>query len=273
MTDLTFIHLSDLHFQANEEDLQPGFTPRQNFQRILDALRALEIQPDFFVISGDLSTHGDLESYELVKTSLTELEQFNCPLLLGLGNHDQRVPFRQVILGEDETDETKPYYHSHLFGEVRVIVLDSKLPDHVEGWLDEAQLTWLAGELAQPVPGGNLIFLHHPLHIGPVKLLNDHLVGNHARLAEILAGHKILGVLYGHIHYPNIGLFHGILSVATPAVGYVMDPGVQDSLRGLASCGFAIGNIRQDQLYVNPITLSYPADEIFYISPDQWQTE
>jgi len=268
-TDLTFIHLTDLHLYepGNEE---PGnesndLLPAGRLRRVIERVRAMEITPAFWLITGDLVNNGQASEYELLTPWLAELRGFGIPVFLGLGNHDARGPFRQVLLGEATTDEQRPYCHSTLIDGVNVIMLDSTVPNQVHGYLDQAQLAWLAAELAKPVGVGHLIALHHPPVHSTVALLDTMVLTNPADLAAVVAGHdNVLGILSGHIHYNHVARFQNTFSFTTPAVFYTIDPGVQQNFRTLAGSGFAIGTVRYGQLFMNTVMLPGREKQLAY---------
>lgn len=264
-TPLTFIHLTDLHLMATDTDHLHGQVPTDKLRRVLERVRALEITPAFWLITGDLVNNGQPAEYQMLKRILPDLQSTGVPLVLGLGNHDARAPFRQVVLGETIGDEPQPYYHSTLINGVNVIMLDSHVPNEVHGYLDAAQLAWLATELAKPVSVGHLIALHHPPVHSTVALLDSMVLTNPADLAAVVAGHNnVLGILSGHIHYNHVARFQNTFSFTTPAVLYTIDPGVQENFRTLSSSGFAIGTVRQGQLFMNTIMVPGPETVLEY---------
>ena len=255
MTDLTFVHLSDLHILPEPDDLLKDQRPGEKLRNVIRIIRNMAIKPDFFVLSGDLANDGDDAEYKRLNTLLDELRNFDVPLILGLGNHDRRLPFRRVVLGEEATEESQRYYHSAMIAGLRVIMLDSKVPDAVYGDLDAAQLAWLAEELRQPAPLGNLIAVHHPPVFSTVEPLNEHCLRNPGALAQTIAGHHVHAILSGHIHYPHITSFHETISITSPAVAYMIDPGSQHEINAKNGWGFTLCSLRGGQLYANPITV------------------
>jgi 3',5'-cyclic-AMP phosphodiesterase len=208
---------------------------------------------------------GQATEYQTFMRLLPELQAFGVPILLGLGNHDARSPFRYVVLGEPIANGGPPYYHSTEIGGVNVIMLDSHVPGHVYGHLDDEQLVWLAAELAKPVAVGHLIALHHPPVRSIVAMLDPMVLDNPAALASVVAGRdNILGILSGHIHYNHVTRFQNTFSFTAPAVLYTIDPGVQKNFRTTSSSGFAIGTVRQGQLYMNTIMVSGSETELEY---------
>ena len=261
--DLTFLHLTDLHLSNHEDALVNGLSPATKLRRLLDRIHTLEIKPAFLLISGDLVNDGQLAEYQYLRAWLPALEALGVPVLLGLGNHDARGPFRQGLLGE--TDSDQPYYHSQTIDGLHVIMLDSHLPGQVNGYLDATQLAWLDAELAKPMARGHLIALHHPPVPTTVRLLDTIGLNNPAELAAVVSRHQqVLGILSGHIHYSHVAQFANTISVTSPAVLYTIDPGVQQNLRLLDGSGFSIGTVRNGQLFMDTIMLPGSQEELTY---------
>lgn len=253
----TFLHLTDLHLLESEAAAVNGILPVHRIRRILARVTEMEITPAFILISGDLVNNGRPAEYHVLTTLLPELQSFGVPVLLGLGNHDERDFFRQVVLGEQSAAGAQPYYYSTAINGLNVIMLDSHVPNAVHGYLDPTQLAWLATELARPMPQGHLIALHHPPVHCTVATLNDIMLTNPAELAAVVALHdNVLGILSGHIHYNHVTRFANTVSFTTPAVFYGIDPSVQRNLRTLDNSGFAIGTIHQGQLFMNSVMLA-----------------
>jgi 3',5'-cyclic AMP phosphodiesterase CpdA len=264
-TDFTFIHLTDLHLVESEEGQVNGLAPTDRLRRILNRLRAMELSPAFILITGDLVNTGQAAEYQTLNRLLPELQSFGVPVLLGMGNHDARLFFRQFILGEAASSEGQPYYHSTLIHGVNVIMLDSHVPNEVHGYLDTTQLAWLADELAKPVAVGHLIALHHPPVSSTVALLEPLGLHNADALAAVVARHdNVLGILSGHIHYNHVARFANTISFTTPAVLYTIDPGVQKNFRMVDGSGFAIGTVRQGQLFMNTVMVASGETELGY---------
>lgn len=269
MSNLTFVHLTDLHVLASEDDRlhnQPTFVRVRN---VMERIHALEINPAFFVVSGDLVNNGTVEEYQLVMSLLDQMRDFGCPVLVGLGNHDARLPFRQVILNEPPlnahaADETRRYYHSEMIEGLNVIMLDTVIHNETGGNVDAPQLQWLAQELEREAAVGHLIVMHHPPVYSTVTWLNSIGLENAADLAEVVRDRNVLGVLSGHIHYAHTAQFAGVLSFTSPATAYMIDPGAPDNLRATDGSGFAIGTIHRGQLYMNSIMVRPGENEVMY---------
>ncbi len=268
-TDVTFIHLTDLHLTESADHLVKGYSPTRKLEQVLARICSMEINPAFIVVTGDLVNNGTAAEYRYFQqVILRKFRTFGVPVLTGLGNHDDRLKFRKIVLDEQPAADS-PYYYSVEVAGINVIMLDSHIPGQTEGLLDDAQLSWLDNELTKPMHHGHLIGLHHPPVPCTVDLLNALGLRNPDALATIVHCHRnILGVLSGHIHYSHIASFAKTISVTAPAVLYGIDPGVQRNLRTLNNSGFAIGTIRAGQLMMNPVMVSGAEAEIDYREVD-----
>jgi 3',5'-cyclic AMP phosphodiesterase CpdA len=257
MQDITFVHLSDTHIGPKGR-LQYGTDTAANLRQVSSRIREMALDPVCFIISGDLSDHGEPASYEHLRELVDELlAPFEVPVLLNLGNHDQRVPFRRIFLGETAaSDEAKSWYYSQEIQGLRFMMLDSLLPGHVDGALGESQLAWLTAELRQPAPVGHVVVVHHPSIPRGVSRQNDSLLQDRDALADILRQcSTVLAVLCGHSHVSTAAAFAGTLHVAAPATAYLMDPSTRGSSRVLEGCGFNICTVRDGRLVVNPVIM------------------
>jgi 3',5'-cyclic AMP phosphodiesterase CpdA len=254
---MTIIQLSDLHITPNGERLH-GADTAANVRRVATCLRAMHIAPDVILISGDLTHAGDDASYSHLQMLIgEELAPFGAPVLLTLGNHDRRLPFRRVMLKQQvgTADEDAPYYYSHRIGPVRVIMLDSKIPGSHHGALGDAQLDWLRDQLHQPAPAGHLIVVHHPLVPRGLPRAEDYLLRDGDALLRTIAGHAVLGVLCGHTHVSTVASLAGTLTATAPGCAFLLDPSIAQGGRILEGAGFNLCIVRNGRLLVNPVIL------------------
>lgn len=176
------------------------------------------------------------------------------PVFVGLGNHDRRIPFRQIYLGEGEArDEGERYDYGTRVGNLRLLMLDSLVPGELHGELGATQLAWLAEQLREPAPGGDLVVLHHPVLPRGLPRATDNILGDADALRAALQGRPILGVLAGHSHVVSAAPFAGTLALTAPAGASLFDPGTTSGIRPLAGTGFNLCTVRDGTLIVNPI--------------------
>ncbi|MFP5511260.1 MAG: metallophosphoesterase family protein, partial [Alphaproteobacteria bacterium] len=153
-----FIHLTDLHLSVPDMDdpLLHADTAAA-LDLAVNKIKALEPKVDFVAISGDLANHGKKASYAHLKTALAPLQ---VPIVMSLGNHDDRSNFRSVFGGSGAPD-TPLFAHMVIDG-LHIIALDSSVPGRVGGAIGDAQFEALETALRAHQHLPKLILCHHP---------------------------------------------------------------------------------------------------------------
>jgi Icc protein len=212
--DHVLVHVSDPHF-VDEGLLYGEVDPHTALRDVLDSIESSGLNPEAIIFSGDLTDTGSAEAYRRLRTTCQAYaERMGSALIWAMGNHDERASFREVLL--DEAPLTQPVDRSYDLGGLRVIVLDSSEPGYHHGEISEEQLSWLARELETRADDGTILVMHHP-PVPPVQspaLLSE--LRDQVRLAEILQGSDVVGILSGHTHHTVFSTFANIpVSVAS----------------------------------------------------------
>jgi Icc protein len=251
-----FLQISDIHIAA-PGDLINNVNPLRAVQRVLARIRELAFTPSFVIVSGDLSNDGSAASYEEVKNLLPELAGPDTPVLLALGNHDDRATFHRVVQGQASESDTSPYYHAQTIDGLQIVVLDSTIPGEETGELGASQLAWLDEQLQTPGPLGSLVVLHHCCRLAaPPQTVKRFVLRDADALEAVVAHHHVLGVLTGHSHQANAAPFGGTLLTTAPAVLNQLDYFAGPELTVVDGSGFSIGQIAGGQLTMHPILLN-----------------
>ena len=263
MPDLTLLHLTDVHAAAPAGPSWLGQDADANLRRVLETVRGLTVELAGVIVSGDLVNEPSAACYEAFNRSLEALRSLAVPVCLCLGNHDDRALFREYVLGAGGESPTDPYYYSQQIEELRILVLDTGGGSGGAIELEAEQLDWLESAAAAPPPAGSLVVMHHPPLPTAVPDLSVRL-GNVGRLRRILSGHRVRGILCGHVHFGNLGCFAGALCATAPATVALMDPSTQDGNRHMAGSGFNLVHLTEGELIVNPVCLPGPQTELAY---------
>lgn len=220
--DYTLIQFSDTHIVPEGELLYGKVDTLANVVSSLDAVTKSGVAPAAIILSGDLADTGDQRAYERLRDVVEPAAAAaGTAVLYAMGNHDQRGPFRAGLLGAEP--ETGPYDYTHWSGDLRIIVLDSTVPGEPHGELDEAQLEYLAGELASPAAAGTILVLHHPPVPSPLSVLNSILLREPERLAKVIKDTDVMMILCGHSHHPSAGVLAGVPVWVAGATAYSAD--------------------------------------------------
>ncbi|WP_309129736.1 metallophosphoesterase [Microbacterium sp.] len=219
----TFVHVSDTHLPAERSPLYGSGTDADaNLSLMLERLVSSGLKPDALLMTGDLVDRGDATAYRrlraLVEPAAAALE---CEVVWAAGNHDARGVMRAELGLSGAADE--PVTEVRWFGGMRVIVLDSTVPGEHWGEIDEAQLGWLRDHLATPAPAGTLLLIHHPPLPTVLDLAVTVELRDQGRLASVLRGSDVRGILSGHVHHPSFGTFAGIPVAVASSSAYGQD--------------------------------------------------
>ena len=247
--DITFVHLTDLHIGDPATDDHLFSDTATTLREILAQVATITPKPSFIVASGDLSNRGDAESYVRLREIM---ETIDLPVIYAIGNHDTREGFYEGM-GIDTDAPDAPFYHDRIVEGVHVITLDSSTPNYIGGTIEEEQFAWLADTLDTHPELPKLIVTHHPpaLGDGPDLAHWRHIdYGHSTRLAEMLKGHNVLGILCGHIHHDRVSNWHGIPVIVGTGQHAATDILRDDILRMVRGSSFAIGTIRRSGLTV-----------------------
>ncbi len=220
--DHVLVHISDTHLLSGEGRLFERVDASTRLRELLAALEATGRHPEAIVFTGDLADRGEPAAYaELAAIVEPVAARLGARIVWAMGNHDDRAAFRAGLLRE--SDDMTPVDRVYWLGGLRLITLDTTVPGVHHGEIDEAQLAWLAAELARPAVDGTVIAMHHP----PVPSLLDLAVSvelrDQARLADVLRGSDVRAILGGHLHYSSTATFAGIPVSVASASCYTQD--------------------------------------------------
>lgn len=209
---LNFAAISDTHMTDSvlrSLMLEIGLEGMEGSEQPLDAL----------VVAGDLTDHGYLEDYEMLKKTFAGYNPAK-NIILAEGNHDTWteddkydlareyfIKYNKEICGRDID---APYYSTKING-YSFIVLGSEY-DHTDAYFSDAQLEWLAAEMEKASADGLPIFVisHWPInesHGLPETWGDDEPepddggMGDQSDAVEaVLKKYKNVFLISGHIH-------------------------------------------------------------------------
>lgn len=226
--DRIVAHLSDTHFLAEGAPLYDRVDTVARLAQAVERLVHRGGAFDAIVVTGDVADRGEEDAYRRVRAALEPVaERFDCPIVWVMGNHDERGPFRRVLLDQDGSD-TSPVDQLVDLGGLRLIALDSAVPGFHHGELTDTQLERLARELRTPASLGTILALHHPPLPTPLGAMTVLELRGIDRLEEVVRGSDVRAILGGHLHYPTAASFAGIPVFVAGATSYTMDLGAPE---------------------------------------------
>jgi 3',5'-cyclic AMP phosphodiesterase CpdA len=215
-------HLSDTHFLGGSKRLYGTLDTDATLARALEQLERSGMRPEAVVVTGDLADLGEPDAYERLRDLVEPaIERMGSQLIWVMGNHDEREPFSSVLLRAEPSLE--PQDRVYNVNGLRIIALDSTVPGYHHGELTDAQLEWLRAELATPAPDGTILALHHPPLPSSVEIMAIIELYDQPKLADVIRGTDVRGILAGHYHYSSFGTFAGFPVSVAGATCYTID--------------------------------------------------
>lgn len=190
--DFHFVQLTDSHWgyegKANLE-------AKATLPRAVAAVNALDPQPDFVVFTGDL-THSTEDAAER-RRRMAEFKSIaaglkNPNLRFMPGEHDAALD-----RGEAYKEFFGAFHYSFDHKGVHFIALDNTTDP--KAWLGDAQLAWLAADLAKRAKDDPIVVLtHRPLF--DLAADWDWATPDGGKAIDLLLPFQNVVVFYGHIH-------------------------------------------------------------------------
>jgi 3',5'-cyclic AMP phosphodiesterase CpdA len=209
IAQMTDIHIGFAPDEKPEEFNRLRF--RATLARILDAPN----RPDMLVLSGDITDHGDRESYERTAELLAA-----CPFPVWpmVGNHDTRAELLHAF-PQVKAEDGFVHYVLEQDG-LRIIFLDTLEEGRHGGAFCERRQAWLEARLDEAPATPTLIFMHHPPVVSGIEWMDPAADEPWVRrVAVALRGRQqVLAIHCGHLHRPLAGSFEDIPLCVTPSV-------------------------------------------------------
>jgi Icc protein len=264
----TIVHLSDTHLLAANRPLGGRYDTAANLEATLAAVTRTGIRPDAIVVTGDLTDLGEPDAYRSLRDTVEPFAAaLDAPVVWVAGNHDERPALRAGLLGGAFTQE--PVTGVWDLDGLRLIALDSSVPGWHHGDIDEEQLAWLSGLLAEPAPLGTVVALHHPPLPSHIPFFDILELRHQSELAAVLAGSDVRAILAGHLHYSTSGTFAGIPVSVASATCYTMNlQRPPESVNGMdAGQSFHLVHV-YDDVITHTVVPVVEAETSEYFSPE-----
>ena len=237
MTDpFLLVQLSDPHIGADWVECDPI----AGLAAAVEAVRAVRPTPGAVLISGDLADGAADSEYAAIRELLAPLA---APLFVLVGNHDDRAAVRRQFDLPGAGDD--PVFYAADLGPIRLIVLDSKVPDRDGGQLDSEQLGWLESELAAQPDAPTVIALHHPPFQTGLPAFDAIGLSRSATaaFAGVVSHHPhVRRIVAGHVHRAITGQVggHPALTAPSTCAQAVLDLSTEELVMSAQPIGFAV---------------------------------
>lgn len=208
---------------AQMTDIHIGFEPaarpeelnRIRFRQTLDRLIAAPNPVDMLLLTGDLTDHGDEDSFRKI-ADLLKICTF--PVHAIPGNHDSREGLLAAFPDTPSEDGFIQYVIEQ--SGLRIVMLDSFEPDRHGGAFCTRRRDWLRAQLDAQPDTPTVLFMHHPPVVSGIDWMDP--APDEAWIANFgaaIAGHRQIQAIHcGHLHRPIHARFNGVPVCVTPSV-------------------------------------------------------
>ena len=222
---MKILHLSDIHYREYYEKTDTGYlsalammtSPLVHLEKCFSQIDRSTL--DSVAITGDLCEAGSARDYRILKSFLHKYICKDLPLIVTLGNHDDKAAFHEGwdLPMVDSDNKNSPYNSFLDVTGIRIISIDNAILGYPDGAIIPEQFLWLQRVLQQDANRKVVLILHH------------HLLNTQADIPsaswdpvfpELLKKHGILGILCGHTHFPYHGDFMGIPYTTAPSMSF-----------------------------------------------------
>lgn len=207
------LQLTDSHFPAIEGNRIQGVDAEQSFRAVAGTALGSERSYDLMLLTGDLVDTPLESAYLRLRDCLLALDT-SIPCYCLAGNHDEPGEMAKFLLGGN-IQMTPRILLAHW----QIVCMDSTVPGHAEGVLQDSQLEMLHQSMdAHPEKHLLVAVHHHPIPCGSAWM-DTMMIRNAERLLTALqtVRNRACAVVFGHIHQALDRTISGIRFLACPS--------------------------------------------------------
>ena len=215
MSRFLLAQVSDMHIKAGGKLSYRVVDTETSLARCVAHVMKLPQVPDAILFTGDLTDFGKPEEYDNLARLLAPLPM---PVFLMPGNHDDPRTMRAKFPAHAylAQREGRLDYVIDDFP-VRIVALDSTIPQASGGAIGDAQLAWLDETLARSKKP-TVVALHHPPFWTGIGHMDNIGLSNPDSLERVIAKHRhVERVLSGHLHRTIFKRFGGTIASTSPS--------------------------------------------------------
>lgn len=223
--------ISDPHIIGPQAGAEAAAQSEALLQRAIEHLLRLAPLPDVVLITGDCTNNGHPAEYARFRELLGALPM---PAYSIPGNHDDRAQMLAALgpQGASALPGFVQYVADH--GPLRLVALDTNLPQRGEGRLLPAQLDWLDARLAEAPERPTILFMHHPPFLTGLRPFDQIGLLDAEAFGAVVARHpQVERIVCGHVHSSMQRRFAGTLAMTCPSTAAMMLPDFRETM-GLA---------------------------------------
>ena len=210
--------ISDTHIKAERKKAYGVVDTASMLERCVQHVLQLPQRPDAVLFTGDLVDWGRPQEYALLRELIRPLLEA-VPVYLLPGNHDEREALRAAFPEHAYLRQWQPFVQYAIDDyPVRLVALDSLIPQSGSGQLCAQRLAWLEQTLAAQPHKPTVVALHHPPFTTGIGHMDRLSLSGADGLARVISRHaQVERVVAGHLHRPITVRFAGTVASTCPS--------------------------------------------------------
>ena len=212
--------ITDLHVVARGQLCQDRVPTNAQLQEAVAHINRLDPRPDLVLATGDLTDHGSVEEYEMLRTILASLLP---PVYLIPGNHDHRGVFLDAFADHAYLPRPGAPFAHYVIDDypVRLVGLDTTELGQPHGIVCDERLGWLDAALGAAPHRPTLVFMHHPPFRTGIRWVDAMGLHGGRKMEAIVRRHaQVERIVCGHVHRPIQAAWGGTIACTAPSVSH-----------------------------------------------------
>lgn len=210
--------ITDTHIKADRKRAYGIVDTASMLEDCIHHVLRLPQRPDAVLFTGDLVDWGRPEEYTLLRELIRPLlNEF--PVYLLPGNHDERSALRAAFPDHSYLQQWQPFIQYVIEDHpLRLVALDTVIPESGSGELCTQRLEWLEMTLAEQPSKPTVVALHHPPFLTGIGHMDQLSLRNRIALEQVIARHsQVERVVAGHLHRSITARFGGTVASTCPS--------------------------------------------------------
>jgi len=209
------VQLTDTHV-VDRGELQYGrFDTNTRLSDAVAHVNRLDPVPDVAIVTGDLVENGSSAEYQVCAEILSGLSM---PYYVIAGNHDSVSGITEAFAHIPEMPAPGAPTIDYVVDrhQIRLVALDTSIPDEHGGRLTDPQLMWLEETLSLRPGAPTLLMIHHPPFVTGIDWMDRSGLEDPDALEAVVARHSQIGaVVCGHLHSSIQASFGGTIAMTS----------------------------------------------------------
>jgi len=191
---IRLLQFTDCHVGPSNNEILLGLNTNESLHDVIDHVKKSEDAFDLLLVTGDISNNGGSRTYDRFLSLIQSSGIPHSAFAWLPGNHDSPEDMNQALNHESLVKEV-------VIGNWLLVLLNTQVPGHTHGNLNESELNILDNALANHRDLNAMIFMHHqPVPVGCAWVDSQKVRSDYAFFKILEQYSNVRAVVWGHVH-------------------------------------------------------------------------